>query len=106
MASVDLKVEFVRAMVFKDQWNFHGDISMSMMDRSTSYGEAFLKAFFEKVTDRLATDWMERFGSKFVEDMTVEGMIKRSFSEFATQRALTANDYPKLLKKGIKKLLP
>ena len=39
-----------------------------------------------------------------VEDMTVEGMIKRSFSEFATQRALTTNDYPKLLKKGTKAL--
>ncbi len=39
-----------------------------------------------------------------VEDMTVEGMIKRSFSEFATQRALTTNDYPKLLKRGLKAL--
>lgn len=39
-----------------------------------------------------------------VEDMTVEGMIKRSFSEFATQRALTNNEYPKLLKKGLKAL--
>ncbi len=39
-----------------------------------------------------------------VEDMTVEGMIKRSFSEFATQRALTNNDYPKLLKRGMKAL--
>lgn len=39
-----------------------------------------------------------------VEDMSVEGMIKRSFSEFATQRALTANEYPKLLKKGEKTL--
>lgn len=37
-----------------------------------------------------------------VEDMSVEGMIKRSFSEFATQRALTANEYPQLLKKGLK----
>jgi len=39
-----------------------------------------------------------------VEDMTVEGMIKRSFSEFATQRALTTNEYPKLLKRGTKAL--
>lgn len=39
-----------------------------------------------------------------VEDMSVEGMIKRSFSEFATQRALTANEYPKLLSRGIKTL--
>mmetsp|Transcript_20332 Transcript_20332/g.30856 ORF Transcript_20332/g.30856 Transcript_20332/m.30856 type:complete len:1480 (+) Transcript_20332:113-4552(+) len=39
-----------------------------------------------------------------VEDMTVEGMIKRSFSEFATQRALTTNEYPKLLKRGTKVL--
>ena len=39
-----------------------------------------------------------------VEDMTVEGMIKRSFSEFATQRALTANEYPKLLSRGLKTL--
>lgn len=39
-----------------------------------------------------------------VEDMTVEGMIKRSFSEFATQRALVANDYPKLLNRGTKAL--
>lgn len=39
-----------------------------------------------------------------VEDMTVEGMIKRSFSEFATQRALTTNEYPKLLKRGMKAL--
>jgi antiviral helicase SKI2 len=39
-----------------------------------------------------------------VEDMTVEGMIKRSFSEFATQRALVANDYPSLLKRGGKAL--
>lgn len=37
-----------------------------------------------------------------VEDMSVEDMIKRSFSEFATQRALTAKDYPKLLAKGTK----
>lgn len=39
-----------------------------------------------------------------VEDMSVEDMIKRSFSEFATQRALTANEYPKLLAKGLKTL--
>jgi len=39
-----------------------------------------------------------------VEDMSVEGMIKRSFSEFATQRALTTNEYPKLLSRGIKTL--
>ncbi len=39
-----------------------------------------------------------------VEDMTVEGMIKRSFSEFATQRALTTNEYPKLLQRGLKTL--
>jgi antiviral helicase SKI2 len=35
-----------------------------------------------------------------VEEMSVESMIKRSFSEFATQRALTANEYPKLLERG------
>ena len=35
-----------------------------------------------------------------VEEMSVESMIKRSFSEFATQRALTANEYPKLLARG------
>jgi len=35
-----------------------------------------------------------------VEEMDVESMIKRSFSEFATQRALTANDYPQLLSRG------
>lgn len=35
-----------------------------------------------------------------VEDMSVEDMIKRSFSEFATQRALDANNYPKLLMRG------
>ncbi len=40
-----------------------------------------------------------------VEDMTVEGMIKRSFSEFATQRALSTNEYPKLLKRGTKALV-
>ncbi|KAL9181427.1 hypothetical protein ACHAXT_010232 [Thalassiosira profunda] len=40
-----------------------------------------------------------------VEDMSVEGMIKRSFSEFATQRALTTNEYPKLLTRGTKALL-
>lgn len=40
-----------------------------------------------------------------VEDMSVEGMIKRSFSEFATQRALTTNEYPKLLARGVKSLL-
>jgi antiviral helicase SKI2 len=39
-----------------------------------------------------------------VEEMSVEGMIKRSFSEFATQRALTANEYPKLLARGQKTL--
>jgi len=39
-----------------------------------------------------------------VEDMTVEGMIKRSFSEFATQRALSTNEYPKLLNRGAKAL--
>ena len=40
-----------------------------------------------------------------VEDMSVEGMIKRSFSEFATQRALTTNEFPKLLARGTKTLL-
>ncbi|CAB9513364.1 viralicidic activity 2-like 2 [Seminavis robusta] len=35
-----------------------------------------------------------------VEEMSVESMIKRSFSEFAAQRALTANEYPKLLARG------
>jgi len=39
-----------------------------------------------------------------VEEMSVEAMIKRSFSEFATQRALTANEYPQLLAKGVKTL--
>lgn len=39
-----------------------------------------------------------------VEDMSVEGMIKRSFSEFATQRALAQNEYPKLLSRGTKTL--
>lgn len=39
-----------------------------------------------------------------VEEMSVESMIKRSFSEFATQRALTANEYPKLLARGRKTL--
>jgi antiviral helicase SKI2 len=39
-----------------------------------------------------------------VEEMSVESMIKRSFSEFATQRALTANDYPKLLSRGVRTL--
>jgi len=32
-------------------------------------------------------------------------MIKRSFSEFAAQRALTTNEYPKLLARGTKTLL-
>ena len=36
--------------------------------------------------------------------MSVEDMIKRSFSEFATQRAVAANDYPKLLTRGRKAL--
>ena len=35
-----------------------------------------------------------------VEEMSVEAMIKRSFSEFATQRALAANKYPQLLARG------
>jgi antiviral helicase SKI2 len=39
-----------------------------------------------------------------VEEMSVESMIKRSFSEFAAQRALTANDYPKLLSRGVRTL--
>lgn len=39
-----------------------------------------------------------------VEEMSVESMIKRSFSEFATQRALTANDYPNLLSRGVRTL--
>lgn len=39
-----------------------------------------------------------------VEEMSVESMIKRSFSEFATQRALTANEYPRLLAKGLRTL--
>jgi len=39
-----------------------------------------------------------------VEEMSVESMISRSFSEFATQRALTANEYPQLLAKGLKTL--
>lgn len=39
-----------------------------------------------------------------VEEMSVETMIKRSFSEFATQRALTSKEYPKLLARGQKTL--
>jgi len=39
-----------------------------------------------------------------VEEMSVEAMIKRSFSEFATQRALTANEYPQLLARGVRTL--
>jgi len=39
-----------------------------------------------------------------VEEMSVESMIKRSFSEFATQRALAANDFPKLLARGRRSL--
>eukprot|EP00977_Amphora_coffeiformis_P022661 scaffold11172_cov172-Amphora_coffeaeformis.AAC.14 len=39
-----------------------------------------------------------------IEAISVEAMIQRSFSEFATQRALTANDYPQLLAKGRKTL--
>ena len=39
-----------------------------------------------------------------VEEMSVESMIKRSFSEFATQRALTSKEYPKLLARGRKTL--
>lgn len=39
-----------------------------------------------------------------IEAISVEAMIQRSFSEFATQRALTANDYPQLLAKGQKTL--
>lgn len=39
-----------------------------------------------------------------IEAISVEAMIQRSFSEFATQRALTANDYPQLLAKGTKTL--
>lgn len=39
-----------------------------------------------------------------VEEMSVESMIKRSFSEFATQRALTANEFPRLLSRGQKTL--
>jgi antiviral helicase SKI2 len=39
-----------------------------------------------------------------VEDMSVESMIKRSFSEFATQRALTTKEYPQLLERGTKAL--
>jgi antiviral helicase SKI2 len=39
-----------------------------------------------------------------VEEMSVESMISRSFSEFATQRALTKNEYPQLLKRGLRAL--
>jgi antiviral helicase SKI2 len=35
-----------------------------------------------------------------VEEMSVEAMIKRSFSEFATQRELVAKDVPRLLSRG------
>jgi antiviral helicase SKI2 len=40
-----------------------------------------------------------------VEDLSVEGMIRRSFSEFTTQRGLAANEYPQLLARGEKTLL-
>lgn len=40
-----------------------------------------------------------------VEEMSVESMIARSFSEFATQRALTANEYPQLLARGERTLV-
>jgi antiviral helicase SKI2 len=39
-----------------------------------------------------------------VEEISVESMIKRSFSEFATQRALTVNEYPQLLARGTRTL--
>ena len=39
-----------------------------------------------------------------VEEISVESMIKRSFSEFATQRALASKEYPKLLARGQKTL--
>ena len=39
-----------------------------------------------------------------VEDLSVEGMIKRSFSEFAMQKAMTTNNFPHLLRKGRRKL--
>ncbi|GKY96387.1 hypothetical protein MPSEU_000598300 [Mayamaea pseudoterrestris] len=39
-----------------------------------------------------------------VEEMSVESMIARSFSEFATQRALTAKEYPRLLVRGTRTL--
>ena len=39
-----------------------------------------------------------------VEEISVESMIARSFSEFATQRALTTKEYPQLLKRGTRTL--
>ncbi|CAM9457103.1 unnamed protein product [Chrysoparadoxa australica] len=39
-----------------------------------------------------------------VEDMSVEDMIKRSFSEFATQRELGARNLPKMLEKATARL--
>ena len=39
-----------------------------------------------------------------VEEMSVESMIKKSYSEFTTQRALYAKEYPQLLVRGMKTL--
>jgi DSHCT (NUC185) domain/rRNA-processing arch domain len=39
-----------------------------------------------------------------VDEISVESMIKRSFSEFATQQALIVNEYPRLLARGLRAL--
>lgn len=39
-----------------------------------------------------------------VEEISVENMIKRSFSEFATQQSLMINEYPRLLARGVRTL--
>jgi antiviral helicase SKI2 len=71
--------------------------------------QSMLRQMLTGTSTRLSSNFRLTYGMilnllKSEAELSVEAMIKRSFSEFATQRALTANEYPQLLIRGTRTL--
>lgn len=71
--------------------------------------QPILRQMLTGTSTRLSSQFRLTYGMilnllKSEAELSVEAMIKRSFSEFATQRALTANEYPQLLVRGVRTL--
>lgn len=71
--------------------------------------QPILRQLLTGTSTRLSSQFRLKYGMilnllKSEAELSVEAMIKRSFSEFATQRALTANEYPQLLARGVRTL--